>query len=251
MHRLLPLAIGLTFTVVSYTLLLSTRRFPSRRPPIDCQRLARISLPSIAPRWISNAENYLLQLLLTVSSIIAIESLSKRFTRKRSLKVLLVVVLGGAFQFCVGSFAKLWFGSLRPDFLAVCQPKPSCGNDTRRIIPEYRCDREFDYQVRKSTMSFPSGHSVFAMFCFYLVAARWWRCRRVCGELTWRHAAALPLMMLVYATWISLSRVEENRHRLEDVVGGMPIGLFCGFLLERFALDVLVPAQRDDVVVML
>jgi len=92
-------------------------------------------------------------------------------------------------------------GILKP---LVHEPRPFVANPGARVIDQ-----------RPSTYSFPSGHAT-SSFAAAVSLARGWPQ----GTAAW----------FVLASLISLSRVYVGVHTPLDVVGGVIIGLACGYL---------------------
>ncbi|KAL6309281.1 phosphatidic acid phosphatase type 2/haloperoxidase [Sparassis latifolia] len=120
-------------------------------------------------------------------------------------------------------FLKNRVGRLRPDFLSRCdwdKEIKACTGKVETVLDGRR--------------SFPSGHSSTAFtgmtfLSLYLagMTGAWClsepaRARSLLASRTAR--LALSLAPLVFATWVAISRVEDYRHHIEDVIVGGLIG---------------------------
>lgn len=122
-------------------------------------------------------------------------------------------------------------GSLRPDFLARCQPDASgsCTGDPHTIA----AGRD----------SFPSGHTSTAFAGgTYLALYLWGKLRpfRTGGAL-WK--ILLILSPIVAASLVGVSRIVDHRHRAEDVAAGALIG--AGFAYLGYRLNYSNPWAQD------
>ena len=97
--------------------------------------------------------------------------------------------------------------------------------------------RPYDYSVRNS---FPSGHSTTAFAFAGIIAA----------EHGWYWG--VPAMAM--ATFVGYSRINDNEHRVHDVVAGATVGLSCAYGIyyahaperEKFAKNLMLVPQAMD-----
>jgi len=136
----------------------------------------------------------------------------------------LAVYAGRVSTGLITEFLKNRVGRLRPDFLARCKwdkDLKACTGNIDDIIDGRR--------------SFPSGHSSTAwagmtFLSLYLAG--------MTGAWCFNHPAPggsffasrlarliITLAPLLFATWVAVSRIEDNRHHKEDVIVGSLIGL--------------------------
>ncbi|KAI0792018.1 lipid phosphate phosphatase 1 [Abortiporus biennis] len=115
-------------------------------------------------------------------------------------------------------------GRLRPDFLSRCKWTQSLET----------CSGKLD-KVMDGRRSFPSGHSSTA-FCGMMFLALWlagttgtWSFHRPSTARSLFSSKQLRMLITVaplgFATWVAISRLEDNRHHKEDVIVGSVIGI--------------------------
>nr|XP_022331220.1 phospholipid phosphatase 1-like isoform X1 [Crassostrea virginica]XP_022331221.1 phospholipid phosphatase 1-like isoform X1 [Crassostrea virginica]XP_022331222.1 phospholipid phosphatase 1-like isoform X1 [Crassostrea virginica]XP_022331223.1 phospholipid phosphatase 1-like isoform X1 [Crassostrea virginica] len=120
-------------------------------------------------------------------------------------------------------------GSLRPYFFAVCRPTLDVTNctDTHRYmyITDNDCATSNRDQLIDARKSFPSGHAsiswygmTFLVIYIHLrVSSHWRKLRPYC--------ALLQTVALCVATFIGVSRIQDNAHRSVDIFAGAVIGI--------------------------
>ncbi|KZT07287.1 lipid phosphate phosphatase 1 [Laetiporus sulphureus 93-53] len=141
----------------------------------------------------------------------------------------LALLAGRGFSEVITEFLKNRVGRLRPDFLHRCKwdkDVKSCAGDLETVLDGRR--------------SFPSGHSSTAfsgmMFLSLFIAG-------MTGAWCITHPAParsfvasrlarfiLSLLPLVFASWVAISRLEDNKHHKEDVIVGSLIGSACAIV---------------------
>lgn len=121
---------------------------------------------------------------------------------------------------------KFYVGRLRPNFYALC------GFNEETL----QCENDLEREAR---MSFPSGHSalsfasmsvlslLFLGFTHLHVNERRTSFFSLFNKKTWILISFSPL---IYATFVSTSRLVDNWHHPSDVVAGILLGLVTGFL---------------------
>jgi len=124
----------------------------------------------------------------------------------------LSALAGSGLTRLVTEFLKNRVGRLRPDFLARCKWDKELKACTGSLS-----------SIQGGRKSFPSGHSSTAFagmtfFALYLVSQS---ARYTSSKLSRLFIITLPFF---YATWVAISRVEDYRHHMEDVVVGGVIG---------------------------
>lgn len=135
----------------------------------------------------------------------------------------LASVAGRCFTELITEFLKNRIGRLRPDFLDRCKWDKSlkaCSGKLETVMDGRR--------------SFPSGHSSVAwtgmtfLSLWIAVSIGTWRFgepARAASFLASRLARiTLTLAPIAFATWVAVSRLEDNRHHKEDVIVGAGIG---------------------------
>ncbi|XP_013193500.1 putative phosphatidate phosphatase [Amyelois transitella] len=140
-----------------------------------------------------------------------------------SYRVIGVYTFGAACQQLTVSIGKYTLGRLRPYFYEACQPVPnqSTINDLGYIM-DYTCRGTDEDRIMNARLSFPSGHSSYAMytavfFICYLQYKCKWRGSKLC-----RHFAQFAALMAAW--YVGITRVQENQHHWSDVGAGFLIG---------------------------
>eukprot|EP00281_Chroomonas_sp_CCMP1168_P023400 CAMPEP_0206225144 /NCGR_PEP_ID=MMETSP0047_2-20121206/7396_1 /ASSEMBLY_ACC=CAM_ASM_000192 /TAXON_ID=195065 /ORGANISM="Chroomonas mesostigmatica_cf, Strain CCMP1168" /LENGTH=317 /DNA_ID=CAMNT_0053648135 /DNA_START=211 /DNA_END=1164 /DNA_ORIENTATION=- len=112
----------------------------------------------------------------------------------------------------ITSFGKKVAGSLRPNFMELCQ------------WDGVKCNANRD-DAMSARQSFPSGHASHAagglVFMSLLIATHVPMMIPKAPQTAVRIVAVLPFLM---AFWIAISRTRDNYHRFEDIIAGIAIG---------------------------
>ncbi|WAR23796.1 WUN-like protein [Mya arenaria] len=150
-----------------------------------------------------------------------------------------VFLVGFQLQQLIVEFVKNQLGSLRPNFLDVCQPQFN-----RSLCPgyinEYTCT-ENEYgadELRDSRQSFPSGHASFSMyiavyFSFYIQ-------RRLHVSFSRIVKLLLQFGLIFLSLICGLGRIHENKHHPADVIVGYAVGLSTAILVFELVGDKLL-----------
>ena len=170
--------------------------------------------------------------IILAASLARINSVarSRAETKRAIVGLLLAVTLG----FAVTNALKNSVGAFRPDFRARCWPNGAKTAWEAPGIP--KCASNHDARlVSEGRKSFPSGHASVAFsglaFASAVVAERLAvfggsadsAAKNIQPAPAWRLAAAAAPVAL--ALTVSVSRVTDYMHHVEDVVGGGVIGL--------------------------
>ncbi|KAJ2948383.1 hypothetical protein O0L34_g7622 [Tuta absoluta] len=145
-----------------------------------------------------------------------------------------VFTFGAAAQQLTVDGAKLVIGRLRPHFFDVCNPTPIGAVAEYQYITNYTCSGTDSSLLREMRLSFPSGHSSFAMytaifFILYIQNKSKWR-----GSKLLRHGVQYAVLM---ASWyVGLSRVVDHMHHWSDVTVGFLIGALYAVLVFVYVL---------------
>jgi len=116
-------------------------------------------------------------------------------------------------------------GGLRPSFLSVCKAPPLARTGYPwQFFTDSICTASHD-DVRTGQQSFPSGHAatIFASYGWLVLYlnAKW---KVFDGNAhAWKLITFLPLL---FAVWISFSRVNDAKHTQFDVCAGITLGVF-------------------------
>lgn len=167
---------------------------------------------------------------------------------------IIVFGFGAASSQLLTDIGKYLVGRLRPHFMAVCIPSVDCLGDQNRwkYIEDYECLGTDKKKVHDSRLSFPSGHSSFAVYTMvyvvmYLQARMTWR-----GSYLLRHL--IQFVCLAMAWFTALSRISDYKHHWSDVLAGSILGAVIAFLVARYVSElfrepVYMPREtvKDDV----
>ncbi|XP_026678696.1 putative phosphatidate phosphatase [Diaphorina citri] len=132
---------------------------------------------------------------------------------------------------------KYLVGRLRPHFIDICRPNVDCNlaENRWRYIEDYQCTGTSAKKVHDSRLSFPSGHSSFAVYTMvytvmYLQARMTWR-----GSYLLRHT--IQFLCLAMAWFTALSRISDYKHHWSDVLAGSILGAVIAFLVARYVSE--------------
>ena len=127
---------------------------------------------------------------------------------------------------------KVTVGSLRPNFLSVCNPNISCTlQEENQFNLNYFCQNSNRSDENQARQSFPSGHASMAstsmIFLIFYVHRRSKQMQKhVPIFLKW----TISLCLFSLAIWISMTRVSDYHHHLIDVLFGIVLGAFIGVI---------------------
>jgi len=136
----------------------------------------------------------------------------------------------------ISGVTKQMSGRLRPNFMSACQPSVPltpevCGSWHNPVyITNYTClgNEEIfpdpghrEKYAREARLSFLSGHASLA--CFSMLYCVLYL-HRVC-KINYRLQSGLcQVLLLLYASGVSISRVTDNKHHVTDVLAGAVLG---------------------------
>ena len=139
-------------------------------------------------------------------------------------------------------------GTLRPNFITVCNPNITCHSDDKLYHTDYACQGISANKEASLRTSFPSGHSAFsasaALFLVIYIQSKMRKPINInCfGNTSTTTAFAillvptLQLLCFVLSCWTSLLRVSDYKHHLVDVIVGYIIGGMIGAIAACHAL---------------
>ncbi|KAI9715730.1 MAG: hypothetical protein M1828_000745 [Chrysothrix sp. TS-e1954] len=122
-------------------------------------------------------------------------------------------------------------GRPRPDLLARC--KPASGTPEHSLVSYDVCTETRHHRLQDGWRSFPSGHSSFSfsgLGYLALVIASQAHVLRPSAPLP---LVCLPLIPLIGALLIAVSRTEDYRHDVWDVTTGSLLGLLVAWMSYR------------------
>lgn len=122
-------------------------------------------------------------------------------------------------------------GRPRPDLLARCKARP--GTSSHELVDWHVCTETNHHTLHDGFRSFPSGHSSFSWaglgYLSLFLAGQLHALRRSRG-LACAVVAALPA---IGAALITISRTQDYRHDVFDVIAGTAIGAACAWFCYR------------------
>ena len=126
---------------------------------------------------------------------------------------------------------KTVYGEHRPHFLFLCQPDTkNCQLGT--LVTNFTCTNQniTKFRMHDISSSFPSGHA--ALACYFSCFMIWFFQRRV-EKLSVRYLIPfLQAVLVIYAAFVSVSRISDNAHHPSDVA----FGSFLGFIFSIFCV---------------
>ncbi|XP_062966046.1 phospholipid phosphatase 3-like [Cynocephalus volans] len=135
-------------------------------------------------------------------------------------------VFGGMASYSLANIAKMTTGSLRPHFLAVCQPDPTSFKCESGYITNYSCTGH-PADILNARKSFYSEHASFGMYCMvYLmlyVQARYW------GQKTKLLRPTIQFLFLSLALLTGYIQTLDHWHHPYDMVFGFLLGALMAF----------------------
>lgn len=165
------------------------------------------------------------------------DSLSDQWTVRNYFvllyKIYGIYLFGQAVTMSMTELGKFTVGRLRPHFLAVCQPNRTAldcsGEIYYRYITEDVCTSGDTAKLIEARKSFPSGHSSLS-FCYAVFLVIYLHAR-----ITWDFSRllkpCLQTLVMLSATYISLSRISDYRHHWSDVLVGATVGTIVAVLV--------------------
>lgn len=142
---------------------------------------------------------------------------------------------------------KVWIGRPRPDFLARCGPK--LGTPMDELVDVSVCSAPLgDMYLKDGMKSCPSGHSSVGFSCLGYLSL--W----LYGQLKAFHRrqpifkALFASLPLVLATYIALSRLQDYRHHLSDIILGSTLGLAIAIAIYHRFFNNLWDQDCDNVI---
>ncbi|KAL7058014.1 hypothetical protein AAHC03_017214 [Spirometra sp. Aus1] len=133
---------------------------------------------------------------------------------------------------------KVVIGRLRPHFFAVCQPKNFIAAPDV-YITQYKCGGTDKERLEDVRLSFPSGHSGFAMYTAVFIAIYlYYRVPRMAIGIALRNLFQIAALSL--GTYVSITRISDYKHHPTDVLAGIVLGTLVAVYTLVFA------TQKDE-----
>ncbi|XP_044260860.1 phospholipid phosphatase 3-like [Tribolium madens] len=179
---------------------------------------------------INNKYFHLVGNLLAVFIIISVELIKRQERVKfwsHLYQILLSFILGLLATILLTTIFKGSIGRLRPYFFNSCLPNINCSLPQNHHIYHtvFICTNE-NYK-KNSRLSFPSGHSSYAMFCGLFLAI--YLHKRIKKYKLVTSGLQIALFGLVFYT--GCTRIFEYHHHWSDVVAGFLIGAVCAIFV--------------------
>ena len=147
----------------------------------------------------------------------------------RATKLILILAWYIMANVILTDVIKLTVGRLRPHFLAICNPNVTCSNGNTEYHLDYVCQDGTMGDENDARLSFPSGHaSMSATVMGFIIVYVQVRCITPARFILLK--PIIYLTMLVLALWISMTRVSDYHHHLDDVLFGFFLGSVIGVL---------------------
>ena len=186
---------------------------------------------------------FTLWIVLSLFIILTTQIISKSF----SMIVVKDIISGALCCILITDIMKYGVGKMRPHFLTLCDPDYNniCFNedayyindDGEELLDEFYqkyvnetnvCSAEIPELLREARLSFPSGHAsysfYFATFLIHfmnnhIIYLKWW------SKIT----PFIKLFVIMLASWISLTRINDFYHHPSDVFCGAFTGIAVAF----------------------
>ncbi|KAL0953861.1 hypothetical protein HGRIS_005036, partial [Hohenbuehelia grisea] len=145
---------------------------------------------------------------------------------------LVAIAAARGFARLVTEFFKNFVGRLRPDFLSRCKWDKKL----------HECTGKID-KILDGRQSFPSGH-VSAAFAGMTILSLWlagqtgvWHFHSTSKSSTFNASRlarlALTVLPLFWATYVAITRLQDYRHHVEDVLAGGLVGIVSAIIFYR------------------
>ncbi|KAL1306049.1 hypothetical protein AAFC00_004175 [Neodothiora populina] len=135
-------------------------------------------------------------------------------------------------------------GRPRPDLISRC--RPATGTPEHELIDWQRCTQTDHHVLHDGWRSFPSGHSSFSFSGFGYLAFFMMSQFRVCLPRAGLGKTLLAVSPFLGALLIAVTRLEDYRHDVFDVVVGSLIGLCISYLSWRRYYPALSSAKCSE-----
>ena len=188
---------------------------------------------------------FILWILISLFIILTTQVIKRLF----SIKALYDIVLGALICILTTLILKYSVGKLRPHFLSLCNPDYNniCYDESayyrdendEELLDEFFekyvnetniCSIENSRLIENARLSFPSGH---ASYSFYFTTFLILYMKKNLKDLKYIRNILpyINLLLILLATWISFTRVNDYYHFTSDVVFGGFLGVAIGLFL--------------------
>ena len=209
-----------------------------------------LKYPYIENQTIPSYICFIIWIVISLFTILSTQIISKSF----SITVVKDIILGAICCVLLTDIAKYTVGKLRPHFLTLCNPDYNniCFNeddfyindDGEELIDEFYqkyvnetnvCSLENSELLREARLSFLSGH---ASYSFYFATFIINFTNAHTRHLKWGNkiVPVIQLLILMLASWISLTRISDFYHHPVDVFCGAITGIAVAFYYNRMGI---------------
>jgi hypothetical protein len=152
-------------------------------------------------------------------------------------------------EIVISNFFKILCGRHRPSFFYKCNYKGyadavDSGNFTNYDLNTVfgtpgsinDCKSDISYQIKDAQMSFPSGHASIAfsgLFFLVLFLLKSTNCTVISIKGLF---CSLPIVL---ASWIAITRVQDQMHHADDIFVGACIGLVVAYVVFQHIVKIL------------
>ena len=219
-----------------------------------------LKYPYIENQTIPSYICFTIWVVISVSTILSTQIMSKSF----SIRVVKDIILGAMCCVLLTDIAKYTVGKLRPHFLTLCNPDYNdiCFDEDayytdddgeefmdvfyQKFVNETNvCSLENSDLLREARLSFLSGHAsysfYFATFIIHFTNAH---TRHL--KLGNKIVPVIQLLVLMLASWISLTRISDFYHHPIDVFCGAFTGVAVGFYYNGSKNAPSIRADEED-----
>ena len=209
-----------------------------------------LKYPYIENQTIPSYICFIIWVVISLFTILSTQIISKSF----SITVVKDIILGAICCVLLTDIAKYTVGKLRPHFLTLCNPDYNdiCFNeddfyindDGEELIDEFYqkyvnetnvCSLENSELLREARLSFLSGHASYSFyFATFIINFTNVHTR----HLKWGNkiVPVIQLLILMLASWISLTRISDFYHHPVDVFCGAITGIAVAFYYNRMGI---------------
>ena len=217
-----------------------------------------LKYPYIENQTIPSYICFIIWIVISLFTILTTQIISKSV----SIRVVKDIILGAMCCVLLTDIAKYTVGKLRPHFLTLCNPDYNdicfdeeayyTNDDGEEFMNEFYqkfvnetnvCSLENSDLLREARLSFLSGHAsysfYFATFIIHFTNAH-------TQHLKWgkKLVPFIQLLVLMLASWISLTRITDFYHHPADVFSGAIMGIAVAFY---YNLKKNLPPNGDQV----
>lgn len=183
---------------------------------------------------------------------ILLGSLRIRGTREYFILIHVSILAFALSLFVTGfitNFLKVFIGRPRPDFIARCAPNPDTPKDG--LVTSAVCTETDAHKLEDGFKSFPSGHSSIAFSAFYFLSLWMAGQLSVFSQQSKMSSKANSLkafvciLPILLASYVSISRTEDYRHRFSDILAGAIIGIIMSWICYRLYFPRLADIESN------